>query len=101
MCHWSAVGSSIALTRHLFNQLVHNFNHYKCIPYIEFAYMALLTDLCNSFYLESKLPALSSTLYLTLMVTMTLFANKKGNYNVSLNSVFSKFERLKWIALFR
>ena len=25
---------------------------------VEFAYMALLTDLSNSFYLESKLPAL-------------------------------------------
>ena len=23
LCHWSAVGSSIALTRHLFNQLLH------------------------------------------------------------------------------
>ena len=42
---------------------------------LEFAFLALLTDLCNSFYLESKLPALSSTLYLTLMV----FANEKGN----------------------
>ena len=40
---------------------------------LEFAFMALLTDLCNSFYLESKLPALSSTLYLTLMV----FAKEK------------------------
>ena len=28
---------------------------------LEFAYMALLTDLSNSFYLDSKLPALSST----------------------------------------
>ena len=46
---------------------------------LEFAYVVLLTDLCNSFYLESKLPALSSTLYLTLMVTAALFANEKGN----------------------
>ena len=46
---------------------------------LEFAYVALLTDLCNSFYLESKLPALSSTLYLTLMITAALFANEKGN----------------------
>ena len=53
---------------------------------VEFAYMALLTDLSNSFYLESKLPALSSTLYLTLMVTAALFANEK----LSLNIVFSK-----------
>ena len=30
---------------------------------------ALLTDFCSGFYLESKLPTLSSTLYLTLMVT--------------------------------
>ena len=46
---------------------------------LEFAYMALFTDLCNSFYLESKVPALSSTLYLTLMETAALFVNEKGN----------------------
>ena len=45
--------------------------------------MALLTDLSNSFYLENKHPALSSTLYPTLMVTAAL-------YKLSLNIVFSK-----------
>ena len=40
---------------------------------LEFAYMVFF---CNSFYLESKLPALSSTLYLTSMVTSALFAKE-------------------------
>ena len=57
---------------------------------LELAYMALLTDLCNSFYFESKFPALSSTLYLTLMVTAALFAKSKHCFN------HTKIKRSNW-----
>ena len=64
-----------------------------------FAYLALLTDFSNSFYLESKLPALSSTLCQTLRVlNRGIICERTRKHSLKIG--FSKiFERLKWIAL--
>ena len=46
----------------------------------EFAYVALLRYLSNSFYLKSKLPSLSSTLYLTFDVNHGIICRTKPKH---------------------